>query len=290
MNLQWKEKYYGVPVIRSTPLLYINKNRFKAAGLDPAKPPQTWTEFRSAARKLTSDPERSYAFAVRPSAWYFETLVFGAGGELVNEAGTRAAFVASGAKPLQLWSDMIHRDKTARLAERDAFERGEAAMFIESTALVSHFERSVEGFQIGTAFIPCQEGEKPVVATGGGVAVLPAKLSSEKQRAAETFLTWLASTEQTAELSGRTGYVPLRKSAVDVLTKSGFYDMHPNYLTAVKQMEFARQTPSTTAWPQAMSLITKAMRETLEKDVNAQLSLLNASAEVDRILAPRKQK
>ena len=38
----------------STPVLYINKEAFRKAGLDPEKPPKTWAEMEDAAKKLVS--------------------------------------------------------------------------------------------------------------------------------------------------------------------------------------------------------------------------------------------
>ncbi len=40
------------PFNASTPILYYNKALFKKAGLDPDKPPKTWPEVETAARKL----------------------------------------------------------------------------------------------------------------------------------------------------------------------------------------------------------------------------------------------
>ncbi len=283
-SLRWKGQLYGVPVVRSTPVLYYNKQRFKETGLDPSKPPQTWTELREIGRKLTTDPERSYAFAVRPNVWHFEALVFGAGGQLVSKDGSRTEFVETGIKPLQLWADMIHQDKSARLADRDAFLSGAAAMFIESTALVASFERAAPQLRFGTAPLPVGEGQEPGVVPGGGVAVIPAKIPAAKQRAAFQFLAFFIATEQTAELSRRTGYVPVRQSAVDVLTKEGFYKAHPNYVAGVEQMQFARELPETPAWPQAMSAIGRAMQSCLEKNEPAAKALVQAANEVDPLL------
>src|SRR5262245_63714116 len=36
----------------STPILYYNKDQFRMAGLDPERPPQTWSDLEQAARKL----------------------------------------------------------------------------------------------------------------------------------------------------------------------------------------------------------------------------------------------
>jgi sn-glycerol 3-phosphate transport system substrate-binding protein len=277
-----------VPLNRSTPVLYLNKNRFRAAGLDPNQPPRTWSEFREVARKLTTDPERSYGFGATSNSWFFETLVYGAGGDLVTSDGKTSAFAAAGAKPLQVWADMIHRDKTARVAGRDAFLRGEAAMSIESTALVSYYEAAANKFEVGTGFVPCLDGQRPGVATGGGVAVLPATLSPEKQQAAWQFLSSLAATMPTADLSRRTGYVPLRKSAVELLKKEGFYTEHPNFLTAVEQMQYARAMPIAPSWGSATYLITKAMTECLQKDVPADVALKGITPLFDQILLRNK--
>ena len=43
----------GIPVQRSTVVLYWNKELCKEAGLDPEKPPKTWAEQLEFAQKLT---------------------------------------------------------------------------------------------------------------------------------------------------------------------------------------------------------------------------------------------
>ena len=46
-------KTYGIPFQRSTPVLYWNKDAFKAAGPDPEKAPANWDEMVSMGKKLT---------------------------------------------------------------------------------------------------------------------------------------------------------------------------------------------------------------------------------------------
>jgi multiple sugar transport system substrate-binding protein len=48
-------RYYSIPYRNSTRALVYNKDMFKAAGLDPDKPPQTWAQLREYALKLTKD-------------------------------------------------------------------------------------------------------------------------------------------------------------------------------------------------------------------------------------------
>jgi sn-glycerol 3-phosphate transport system substrate-binding protein len=289
MNTRWNYQIYGLPVTRSTPVLYFNKRRFRAAGLDPDKPPQTWDEFRKAARQLTTDPLQSYGFAASASAWHFESLVFGAGGSLIDKNDRYCDFVVSGSKPLQVWADMIFRDQTARVADRSAFVEGQAAMLIESTAMLASFE-SINGLELGTAFVPHQDGRKTGVPTGGGIAVMPAKLPVEKERAAWKFLTWFIATEQTAEICRRTGYFPLRKSAVQLLEKEGFYARRPNYRTSVDQLEYAQETPALPIWRTAMTAIGESVRTCLEQDDRAETALIRAAEKVDQMLRESKKR
>ena len=44
-------KTWGIPFQRSTIVMYYNKDAFKAAGLDPEKPPETWDQLVAAGQK-----------------------------------------------------------------------------------------------------------------------------------------------------------------------------------------------------------------------------------------------
>ena len=64
-------KLYSMPFNTSMPVLYINKDAFKKAGLDPAKPPTTLDEIRTAAREAGQGRRRhgrSTASAPRSTA------------------------------------------------------------------------------------------------------------------------------------------------------------------------------------------------------------------------------
>ena len=48
-NSPFQGKTCGIPFQRSTIVLYWNKTAFKEAGLDPEKPPASWTEMPNMA-------------------------------------------------------------------------------------------------------------------------------------------------------------------------------------------------------------------------------------------------
>src|SRR5438094_8130409 len=68
-----------MPFNASAPILYYNKDAFKEVGLDPAKPPVTFTEITEAAKKLTKKDASgaTVRFGFGPSiyGWLFEQLM-----------------------------------------------------------------------------------------------------------------------------------------------------------------------------------------------------------------------
>jgi sn-glycerol 3-phosphate transport system substrate-binding protein len=84
-------KVWSIPFQRSTPVMYYNKEAFKEVGLDPNKPPQTWTEMVAAAKKLTKQEggrTTRWGLAIPSSGgvdtWLYEALTIAAGGLLYD--------------------------------------------------------------------------------------------------------------------------------------------------------------------------------------------------------------
>ncbi len=56
-SAMFEGKLYGLPIDGETTGLFYRTDRFEEAGLDPAKPPETWDEFLMYAEKLTNVDE-----------------------------------------------------------------------------------------------------------------------------------------------------------------------------------------------------------------------------------------
>jgi sn-glycerol 3-phosphate transport system substrate-binding protein len=269
---------------RSTPILYYNKDRFVAAGLDPDKPPATWQELREMSVRLTSEDQTKYGFVAVDSPWFFESMVWSNGGELL--VGGKPTFAQFGAGPLQLWADMVHLDHTAQFHRGSfgEFASGRAAMVVESTALLQAFV-SQANFKIGAAMLPHTVDSPNAVPTGGGAAVIPAKTSPERQAAAWQFVSWFTKTQQAAEWSKATGYIPIRVSARTLLRSEGFYDQYPQFEVAIKQMEFAREAPQLPQWGAVWKIISDAMTTVVRDDAPALRTLKDAEQKVEAVLS-----
>ena len=110
---QWRGKTYGIPRDANTLGLYYNADLFRAKGLDPDKPPQTWSELRAAAEKLRDPAKNVYGFgfcATQAEEGVFQWLPFlwQAGGSIDKLDQPEAAAA------LQYVTDMVQRGWASR--------------------------------------------------------------------------------------------------------------------------------------------------------------------------------
>ncbi|MFH1865872.1 MAG: extracellular solute-binding protein, partial [Candidatus Eisenbacteria bacterium] len=67
-------KLWGLPDQTNGLCLFYNKEHFRAAGLDPERPPATWDEVISYGRKLTNKKDGVFGIGLSNSLWW--TLPF----------------------------------------------------------------------------------------------------------------------------------------------------------------------------------------------------------------------
>lgn len=290
LNQRWEGNLYAMPINRSTPVMYYNKQLFSDAGLDPDKPPQTWQEFQQVAQQLTNAETETYGFLADPSWWTFESMVWSNGGEIMNDALDTVTFADAGAGPLQIWVDMVKNNSARVYTGQGSYEQkvktfadGQGGMMFNSTASLGFVQREVgDNFAFGTAFMPHMEGNTTAVPTGGAAAGIPAKVSDEKKQAAWKFIKWWISPEQSAYWSKSTGYFPVRQSSLDLLREQNYYAENPEFETTIKQLEFAREAPLTPYWPAISSEINSGIEEALINKVPAAQALAAAQERAQR--------
>ncbi len=80
---------YTLPWFQAVMAMYYRKDMYRAAGLDPNKPPQTWDQFYEYCKKLTIPEKGQYGFgfASNPSSTSFHWINFlwEAGGDIVAQ-------------------------------------------------------------------------------------------------------------------------------------------------------------------------------------------------------------
>lgn len=237
---------YGVPLNRSTPLMYCNGELFDKEGL---RPPETWDDMRRMARALTR-PGARWGHEVPISWWFWVALVGQAGGSVFDDAGRPTLGGEAGVRALRLWQDMIHRERVMRpppgrdydawnVTNQD-FLGGRAAFIWTSTAYIRYLEDNAK-FPVVAAPLP--RDVRASVPTGGTFFVVVRQAPDEEKAAAARFLRFFCEVEQAAYLSTRTGYLPITETAVAKMRADGFFGTHPN--DEVAQAQLANVDP----WP-----------------------------------------
>jgi len=242
-------KIYGVPFQRSTPVLYWNKEAFKAGGLDPEKPPRTWDELKDYATKLTIRDSKTgelKQWGVTISGgwndWLFEGFVRQNGGFLISADGLKANFDSKEAiEALDFWVELKHRLKVGPPhstwgSTPPDFVGGRTAMLYHSTGILTFLKRSAK-FDFGVTFMP--QKKTFGAAVGGANLMIAKKIPKERQEAAWKYIEWMSNVKNTAEWSVASGYVAVRQSAYDDPVMKEHVSKNPEYLVARDQLKFA---------------------------------------------------
>lgn len=275
------DKLYGLPYLRSTPIMYVNKTMFDEAGIDP-KSIVTWEDFAKAAKQFTNGDRVGISMPV--NIWFYEAFVAQAGGQMINDEGTEVAFnKAPGVEALEFWKSMIEEGslripggeaKAASDLARQDFVNGKSAMYFSSTADLSLMLQLAEenGFKLDTAMMPKHKEQK--VPTGGANLVMIAGLDEEKQKAAWEFIKFMTATEQAAYASEYTGYLPSRLSAQNSEKIQQLYKEKPQFKVAVDQLQYGNARPMVSVYPEVQQiLIEEIQKMTLDSTIKPQEAL-----------------
>lgn len=240
-----KGQTFWVPMARSTPLFYYNKDIFAEVGL-PDRGPETWDEFVEWAPKLVKkegDTLTRAAF-VHPGAagyiaWLFQGVTWQFGGTYSTPdfkmTMTDPKTVAAG----QFYGDSVNKEGWATFSTQEVtdFVNGAAATGMFSTGSMGGILRDAK-FQLGTAFLPKKETFG--CCTGGAGLAVMAGAPAEKQQAAMKWIAFATSPENTTFWSKETGYLPVRKSAKDSQEMQQYFQEQPTFKTAVDQLPQTR--------------------------------------------------
>ena len=231
----YEGKNYGVPYSRSTNLMYWNTDDLAAAGLPTDRGPETWEEFDQWAAKLTEKTGKPALTIPDGSSyldWYFQGMVWAFGGGYSNEwdpTFTEPKTIEA-AKFLQEQVKKGHIEVTPDPTV--AFGNGNASALLESTGSLGGLKESAT-VPFVTTYLP---GPGPSAATGGAGLAIPNGISDARKKNAVKFIDFMTNTENTIKFSQKTGYMPVRKDALEDPEERKFLEENPNAETAIKQL------------------------------------------------------
>jgi sn-glycerol 3-phosphate transport system substrate-binding protein len=244
----------SLPFNSSTALFYIDRNKFRQAGLPPV-PPKTWTELQIVAHKLKAAGQDcvyttgwpSWVHIENFSAWH--NLPIGTKQNGMGGLDTKFVFNSPNhVMHLTMLADMAKQGLftyAGRTNQADSkFASGECAMAtISAGALGGIIKAGKTDWEIG--FLPYHEEIKGApqnsIIGGASLWVMSGRKPAEYKGVAR-FLSFLSRPEIQMEWHTKTGYVPITLAAFDMTKKSGFYDKNPGRDMAVRQLTYKPPT------------------------------------------------
>ena len=294
LNSQTGGKTWGIPFQRSTIVLYYNKEAFKAAGLDPNKPPQTWAEMADYAKKLTvkdgSGKVTQYGIQIPSSGfpyWLFQALAIQNDVVMANDAGNAVKFDDRKViEALQYWVDLakqgVHPPGIVEwgTTPKDFFEKKVAMMWTTTGNLTN--VRNNAKFDFGVAMLPA--GKRRGSPTGGGNFYIFKKSTPAQQEAAFKFVKWITHPERAARWSMETGYVATSEAAylTDTLRKYG--RDFPPAVVARDQLPHALSEFSTHDNQRVTKALNDGLQAALTGTKTPAQAMQDAQREADRLL------
>ena len=286
--------YYALPIGAGNLALFYNKALFRRAGLDPRRPPRTWSELRQMAERLTRRDEHGRLVQAgasigraQGSGWnYFVDVVLpqAGAGALAPDERRVAWNTERGVRALRWYTGFIktHEVNTVLFPDDfDAFRLGLSAMMISGNWDVAGLERVAPDLDLGVAPLPASDdGVRASWATAWGNAVTK-NATGRRRDAAWAFVRFLMTEESMKLWWERTGELPVRAHIVE---DPAFVARLGPHQAFVAQMPYSQASLKKDEG-EYMAAITEAIEQVLLNDMDPREALDRAARRVDRMLA-----
>lgn len=235
-----KDVHYWIPFARSTPLFYYNKQMFADAGLED-RAPETWAEFMEWAPSLNKpDAETPVSAFMHPNgasyiAWLFQGVVWQFGGKYSDPDFTMHMTHADTIRAGQFYKDSVHTWAWAKPATdvQADFINGLTAAAMLSTGSMGGIRKNAT-FEWGTGFLP-KETHFGCPTGGAGLAII-SSTPEERQGASMEYISFATNPENQTIWAQSTGYMPVRKSALESAEMQTFFEEFPQFKVATEQL------------------------------------------------------
>jgi multiple sugar transport system substrate-binding protein len=267
-------KTYGLAYTFSTPVLFYNADLFTAAGLDPANPPQTWADIKTAALAI-KDKTGKMGFTAGifgPSAvdWLFQGVVRSNNGSTISADRKTLTFAEPPAvEAVSMLKDLYEAGAYENIDINAAMENmagGNLGMYLQTSAIQGFLVKGATGhFDLKAALMP-RFGDKPTRPNNSGSALVILSSDPVKQRAAWELMKFLTSKHGYTVITSEIGYLPLRTDIVnDPAFLGDWVKAHPLVEPNLEQL--SRLEPWDNMPGQNYSQIIKTMMDAAEMAV-----------------------
>jgi sn-glycerol 3-phosphate transport system substrate-binding protein len=246
---------WPMPFNVSGPVLYYDRAKFEAAGLDPDSPPTTLDEIKEDSQTIVDAGVAPAGYGLKTEPGYLEQYEAKAGKQYVNNGNgrkgraTETVFDNKTGRDVYTWMQAM---VDGGLAKVNSDEGGSVfdnligignnthVMTTETSASLGTITTILEsgaypGVELGVAPMPGPEGNGGVVVDGAALWIVK-ESAPEKQAAAWEFAKFLNSEQSQATWAAGTGYVPIVTAAADSPEVQALWERIPGYKVAYDQL------------------------------------------------------
>lgn len=291
---------WTVPFQRSTPILYYNKDLFRAAGLDPEQPPRNRDELVDYAVALTNDD--TYGLYV-PSAgfpyWLFQSFAIAHGQNVVGQSPTEVFFNTPEVVDALTFFMSLTEEHAVMPPGALSFFDAPGEFFDERAAMIYHTTGSLTNilqnasFEVGVGFLPSgpagADGGGYGAPTGGGNLYIFSNITPEEQQAAWQWVEFITSPEIQADWTVNTGYIAARSSAWETDTLQDLVAQSPEYAVARDQLTFAGKELTAHQGIAVRTALNDALAAVIAGEAEPQDALDAAQQTADDLLEPYRE-
>ncbi|ERL66238.1 ABC transporter substrate-binding protein [Schleiferilactobacillus shenzhenensis] len=287
---KYEGKYYSIPFSKSTRILYYNQAILDKYNI--AKP-KTWDDIVAAGNKLKADGIYGMGFD-RSWDMEFEGLARQAGNPLIAPGSLKVNLdTPDTLEAANLINNMV-KNKTAKTAGADnyftqGFIQGKAAFYAGSSAGVTQMVlQAPKSLKWGTMPLPAYKGKKATEIAGNDIVMFKSASADEKKGAWQ-FMKFLLSTKETAKWAMATGYVPLRKSAMDNADYKAYLKAKPYNQAAVDSLDDGFQSTAFLGFSEYRNDLLEAVDKMITKGADPKTTLTQLQKTTENIIKTNKQ-
>ncbi len=293
-------KMLSLPFNSSTPVLWVNRDKLKEAGIDPDVDLSTWQQVDDVLTQL-KDAGVDCPFTTAWQSWIqlenysaYHDLPFASSENGFGGTDTELEFNGpQQVAHIQMLGDWAQNGKFVYAGRRNEgganFRSGDCALFTESSAGYGGIKSEAQ-FDFDVRPLPHDEGTEPKNTIIGGASLwVMAGKSPEVYKGVAEFLKFLSSPEIQAKWHQDTGYLPITNEAADLTKSEGFYEQNPGTDTAVTQMTATEPTANSKgirlgSFDQIRTIIDEELEAVWAGDKDAQAALDSAVERGNQLL------
>lgn len=288
----YDEQLYAVPYDTDVRVLYYNRALFREAGLDPDRPPRTWSEMRDYSKKLTRRrPDGRLEQIGGVPIWGNTGLYlycWQKGGRFLSDDGTRVQLDdPRNVEALEWIRDFVRDYGIEELLtlqtrfgadSQNPFITGRIAMIVLDVGALNMIEKYGADLDWGAAPAPYADDGVPATWSGGFSLVLPR--SGLHPEGAWQFARFVLTEESQRFMATSSNKLPALRSA----SRDAFFQSSPFWRLAIDQMRYSHYRPVSPVGAALNSEMGVAVDQVIHGKMAPEEALQTATREAQTVL------